>query len=608
MITIMKHFFSFAWKPVAAVALMSLVSCAEQEFAEPDSPDVQVLVNGNFENEYEVPLGPEFKLEDIFEPATDELRYYWTLNGEKMFEGSLSFSYIFEEEGDYTLEFVAYKQKYMDVFTTKLIVRESSELIVTGAFDENGYEIEDGDRLVINSIKAYPSEATVTWTMDGKEIGTGHVLEYMGEISQGEHDLVYKATYKDKTETIETTVKVVPGLDYGSYRNILIGVLPETGNISDIDWDYITHLYLPITGIGNDGSIIKKRTDNSIHEIIAMAREKRVQVILSLNGKMNTVSGVGDTGERTMGEVLVDDTKRAKLISDAVTMMYGFKFNGIDLNYTEWQDGNFGALTAEEETRHNNVKDGITKFFNEIEPSLSDTKLLTLSVPAITQQAGTNIQERQNYYDFTSFIDKIDWVNVMQWYKTSFTAGPDVLAWNHSGWWQTNSSYCDTEIFIKWNQAGVPMEKLVLGFPLFGVRIGQLNAYLDWGNILIETNQYDPFWVSYKDLEATPGFGYEKLWTYSSYVLAADGKMNNNNGLMPYCPDGVPGRGYFWDPKEVVDAKLEYVLGEASDYAYAGYNNTVPLKGAMLYGLDGDMEGEKSVVRYCFGIMNPRDN
>lgn len=594
-----------------ALCIMALTltwSCQKKEAEQPAGPDVQILVEGQLENTYNVPLGPEFRLENVLIPVDDDITFYWVLDGRKMLEGETTFSYTFEKEGEYTLEFIAYKSKYKDEFKTKLIVAESEELIVIGSFDESGYEIEDGDRLVINSIKTYPSNAQVTWTLDGKQIGDKHVLDYLGAIELGQHALTFKAIYGNDSKTIDTKVNVVPGLDYGTYKNILVGVLPETGDVNDVNWDNITHLYLPVSHIDADGSIIKTRQDQAIHEIVAKAREKKVQVLLSLNGKMNPVSGIGNIGETVMGEVLTDEVKRAKMISDAVTMVYGFKLNGIDLNYTEWQSDNLGALVGDAATLHDKVKEGITKFITEIDGQLSKTKLLTLTVPANSHSAGTDVQERHLYYDFNKIIDKIDWVNVLNWHKCNYTANGSNLAWMYSGWWQTNGSHCDTDQFIKWNQAGVPMNKLVLGFPLFGVRIERVEAYSDWGFLLITSCDFENFWTTYKTLDITPGLGYDILWNIESYFLNEwNNQMSSKN--MPYFAEGTgPGTGYFWDPKMVVDGKLNYVLGLAGGFSIPSYNNAEPLKGAMLYGLDGDFDGDKSVVKYCYEKMSPRGN
>ncbi|PIB34012.1 hypothetical protein BFP72_00485 [Reichenbachiella sp. 5M10] len=402
-----------------------------------------------------------------------------------------------------------------------------------------GTNIEDSLKI---AVQVSPSDGvTYSWTLDGVEVSTEPTFEYLFDDPKTYE--VHLAIERNgvpntRTATVEVNQPFVPK----DYAKMMVGFLTSAGSISDVDFSSLTHLVIS-SAVVDEVAFPETIVDTTfadamnIPQIVQSAHNAGVYVMLDVTDDMAAITGGGLYGDVTFFDAVADADKRAKVLETIMKFAVDNQLDGVNfyLNDT-W--GGPGSLDAA----------AIGAFYAAVPDYLPEGPgpdgefFYSVSVPG---------GWTTSLLSPLAAVERIDWVNI-QPYRYE-----DLSPTSHSPGWAF-TSLADT-----WIGLGVPAEKIVGGFPAFGLKYDMPTdgTVVGWGN----------------------------LWMFATYhtykeILSMDAEAYSKNMLS--VDDGL-----FYDGHPAVTEKANAVLSQ-------GYG------GMMMWSIESDTKDpETSLLKAAYSAL-----
>lgn len=184
--------------------------------------------------------------------------------------------------------------------------------------------------------------------------------------------------------------------------------------------------------------------------------------IKKVKPSLKIMLSIGGWGSGGFSEMACVDSLRAKFVEECKNIVEDFKIDGIDMDW-EYPSSKSAGIHAQPED-----VDNFTKLITELRAALGKDKLLTFASPA-----------RARFYDFKAVMPIVDFINIM-----AYDMGRPPRH-NAALFPSEMSRFSAQESIDNYIAAGVPVEKLVLGVPLYGhgdKKTGHPD-YVDYRNI-----------------------------------------------------------------------------------------------------------------------------
>ncbi|MDQ2718314.1 MAG: glycosyl hydrolase family 18 protein [Bacteroidota bacterium] len=330
--------------------------------------------------------------------------------------------------------------------------------------------INQGDTAIYNNLKFSPAgKVTINWYVNDAVASHDTLFKFI-PTTGGEFKIKLEAVYNG-LKSIRTSEVVVKPATYTRkiFPKVLLGYLSANGVATDVNWNAITHLAVQVGQVSADGSldITRGNSNQLMDELVARGHNRGIPVMLSIYGRLTPVDGWALYGSDDMGPVLRDPGKRDGLIAQLKDYVTKTKLDGVDIIFTDFNGAaSYSASLA-----------ALKPMIDGLKTALPANSIVTLSV--------TTGWQHWEYPD----LSNADWVNVHA-YEDGVHVGPGAPTGQASSF-----DYMKTAAGI-WQQFHLPASKIVVGFPVFGLRYNQLDASgnnLSWGS-------YD--YVTYKDILA----------------------------------------------------------------------------------------------------------
>ncbi|HTJ48071.1 MAG TPA: glycosyl hydrolase family 18 protein [Cyclobacteriaceae bacterium] len=399
----------------------------------------------------------------------------------------------------------------------------------------NTYTTNIVDSLVLDPPVSPSQGATYKWTIDGVEVSAKKHFNHTFDEAKN-YTIKFEVTRNGVVNSRTAQVIVIKPFVPKTYNKKMVGFLTRTGILDDINFDNLTHLVISSALVGEvDGqeSLVDTTfTGMNIPLIVKAAHNAGVYVMLDVTGNMAPINGGGLYADYGFYNVIKVTDKRDKAITTIMKFASDNDLDGVNIFLNNTSEGP-DALNA----------DIVKGFFNAIPASLpkgpSNKFFYSASVPGgWTTGALSSI----------ATIEAIDWVNI-QPYRYE-----DLAPTSHSPFWAF------TDLAATWISYGLPKEKVVGGFPAFGLHYHMPTdgTTVTWGNLWLYTT-------------------YE---TYKS-ILARDASANTKSKLD--VDDGI-----YYDGFDVLDQKAQYV----KDQGYGGL---------MMWSIESDTKDQtKSLLKEAY--------
>jgi chitinase len=228
------------------------------------------------------------------------------------------------------------------------------------------------------------------------------------------------------------------------------------------DPDYITHINYAFAHVTNTFDGVRIDNENRLRQLTELKEQKpSLKVILSIGG----------WGSGRFSEMAADENNRRSFAKDCKRVVDEFGLDGIDIDW-EYPTANIAQISASPAD-----KDNFTLMMKDVREEIGKDKLLTLATVASAK-----------YIDFRGIDPYIDFVNIM-----SYDMGNP--PYHHSGLYRskyTGGTSVDEAVKAHVN-AGVPLNKLVMGIPFYGrgrKEVGNFSNYKD----IITLNNFERKW------------------------------------------------------------------------------------------------------------------
>ncbi|AXY77986.1 hypothetical protein D3H65_30090 [Paraflavitalea soli] len=351
----------------------------------------------------------------------------------------------------------------------------------------------------------------------------------------GEYSIKLEVELNGLVSTRSSQVLVKPATyTRKNFNKVVMGYLSYDGLAADVKWPFITHLAAQLGKVSSDGvlDITKGNANQLADELVARGHIRGLPVLLTLFGRLSPVDGWALYESDDMGTALRDATRRAGLVTQVKNYITASRMDGVDVMMTDFNGSpNYSAnLTA------------LGLFVKELRTALPANAIITIT-------AGAGWQHWE-YPD----LSPVDWVNVRA-FEDGVHVGPGAPVGQAS-----SLDFMKTAANI-WAQFHVAPSKVVVGFPVFGLRYTDLDANgncLSWGS-------YD--YASYKSILAIDATADTK-----EFINSAKGIYYN----------GVP----------LIKQKADFIKASAYKGMYGWY-------------IDGDAaDTTKSLFRTAFRALN----
>lgn len=376
--------------------------------------------------------------------------------------------------------------------------------------------------------------ATYKWFVDGELVATTKNLSYQfTEVV--EHEIRFEVERNGIVNYRQADVLITKQFVPKQYNKKMIGFISRDGSLSDINFSNLTHLVITSAVVGEvDGqaSLVDTTfTTLNVPLVVKAAHNAGVYVMLDVSSKIVHLTGGGLYADYSFYNVIKDNTKRATAIAAIMKFAKDNELDGVNIYLNNTSEGP-DALNSEI----------VESFYRAIPPALPEGTgpdkefFYTASAPGgWTTSALRSI----------AAVEEIDWVHVHPFRYEDLSPVP------HSPQWAL------TELVATWEGFGMPKDKIVPGFPAFGLHYFFPNdgTAVTWGNLWMYTA-----YMSYQD------------------ILKIDAEAHTKNKLD--VDDGI-----FYDGHPAVQEKAQYVID-------AG------LGGLMMWGVESDSPDQsKSLLK-----------
>ncbi len=395
--------------------------------------------------------------------------------------------------------------------------------------------INERDTAVYNNLKFSPAgQVKINWFVNDEVVSTDSVFKFVPQTG-GEFKIRLEAEFNGLKSVRTSDVVVKPATYTRKYNEkVVLGYLSETGLASDIRWHNITHLAMQIGQVSSNGhlDVTRGNSNQLMDEVVARGHIRGIPVLLSIYGRLTPVDGWALYGSDDMGPVLRDAGKRAGLVQQLKAYVESQRLDGVDIIMTDFNGApDYGANLA-----------ALKAIVSELKTALPANSIVTVTV--------TPGWQHWEYPD----LSQADWVNVRA-YEDGVHVGPGAPLGQASSfdWMKTAAS--------RWVDFHLPASKIVVGFPVFGLRYNALDPNgnnLSWGS-------YD--YVTYRSLfDIDP---------------AADTKEQLGSS-----------KGIYYNGKPLITQKAEYIKNSQFKGMYGWY-------------IDADSkDSTKSLFKTAYDILN----
>jgi hypothetical protein len=354
--------------------------------------------------------------------------------------------------------------------------------------------IEENDTAVYNNLVFSPSgKVKVTWFVNGEVKSTDTLFEFIPSAG-GEYDIRLEAEYNGLISTRMSQVIVKPSAyTPKTYNKVVMGYLSAGGTAASIRWNHITHLSAQLGQVFADGfvDITRGNANQLADELVARGHNRGIPVLLSLFGRLTPVDGWALYESDDMGAAIRDAVKRANVVSQVANYVTARKMDGVDVVMTDFNGAaNYGASLA-----------ALSPFVTELKAALPAGSIVTVTVTVGWQ-----------HWEYPD-LSNADWVNVHA-FENGANVGPGAPVGQQSPF-----SFMVDASNIWLNK--LPANKIVVGFPVFGLRYNELDANgnnASWGS-------YD--YLTYRDILAIDPTAHTK-----DYIDASKGVYYNGVALI----------------------------------------------------------------------------
>ncbi|PVD52494.1 hypothetical protein DC498_10340 [Terrimonas sp.] len=325
--------------------------------------------------------------------------------------------------------------------------------------------INEGDTAKYNNLQFSPAgKVNITWFVNDGVSGTDTSFNFVPQAG-GIFNIVLEAEYNGLRSVRRSQVIVKPSsYTPKPYDKVVMGYLSENGTAASVKWNYITHLAAQIGRVSSDGSLdITKGNINQLSdELIARGHTQGIPVLLGIYGRLTPVDGWAYYESDDMGAAIRNPSARASLVARISDYITATKMDGVDIMMTDFNGSpNYSANLA-----------ALEPFVNELREALPEGSLITLAVTTGWQ-----------HWEYPADLSKLDWVNVHA-YEDGIHVGPGAPVGQASSY-----DHMVYSAAIWANKLGA--EKVVVGFPVFGLRYLELDA--DGNNLSWGSYDYTPY-------------------------------------------------------------------------------------------------------------------
>lgn len=213
---------------------------------------------------------------------------------------------------------------------------------------------------------------------------------------------------------------------------------------------------------------------NANFDGVRIDNETRLENIAGLKKqypKLKVMLSIGGWGSGRFSEMAATEPNRKKFAEDCKRIVDKFNLDGIDIDW-EYPTSNAAKISSSPDDTNN-----YTLMMQEIRNSIGKSKLLTLASSADAK-----------CIDFKAINSIVDFVNIMAYDM----ANPP---YHHAGLFKSDATdglSVDEAVTAHVN-AGIPINKLVLGIPFYGHGRNGIAGYIDYRDI-IKLSGYRELW------------------------------------------------------------------------------------------------------------------
>ncbi len=395
--------------------------------------------------------------------------------------------------------------------------------------------IDQGGSAKYNGITYSPAgKVKISWKVND-EVKSNDTSFNFVPTAGGEYNIKLEVEVNGLVSTRSSQVVVKPATyTRKNFNKVVMGYLSADGVGADVKWPFITHLAAQVGKVSADGAldITKGNANQLADELVARGHIRGIPVLLTLFGRLTPVDGWALYESDDMGPALRSAALRTGLVKQVKDYLAASRMDGVDVMMTDFNGSpNYGAnLTA------------LGLFVKELRAALPANAIITIT-------AGAGWQHWE-YPD----LSPVDWVNVRA-FEDGTHVGPGAPVGQPS-----SLDFMKTAANI-WAQFHVPASKVVVGFPVFGLRYTELDANgncASWGS-------YD--YATYKSI-----LGLDATADTKEYINSAKGIYYN----------GVP----------LIKEKANFIKSSAYKGMYGWY-------------IDADAaDSTKSLFRTAFRALN----
>lgn len=203
------------------------------------------------------------------------------------------------------------------------------------------------------------------------------------------------------------------------------------------DPTYMTHINYAFGHVNNSFDGVRIDNEDRLKQIITLKKQApKLKVLLSIGG----------WGSGRFSEMADDENNRLKFAADCQRVVKEFDLDGIDIDW-EYPTSSLAEISSSPADTKN-----FTLLMENIRTAIGDRKLLTLASAASA-----------DFIDFKAIDSYMDFINIMAYDMGS-------APFHHAALFPSKNTKSNTssEAIKKHIEAGVPVNKLVLGVPFYG--------------------------------------------------------------------------------------------------------------------------------------------
>ncbi len=216
---------------------------------------------------------------------------------------------------------------------------------------------------------------------------------------------------------------------------------------------YMTHINYAFGHVNETFNGVNISNEGRLREIVGLKKQKpSLKVLLSIGG---WTSG-------RFSEMAATEETRNAFAKDCGDIVKNFGLDGIDMDWEYPTSSEAGISSSPDDIENYNL------LMKAIREAIGNDKLLTLA------SAANHI-----FYDFKTLMNYIDFVNLMTYDMARVPNHQSALYRSE----MAPKRYGDAAVKLH-VEAGVPMDKLVLGMPFYGRGRLELTDYVDYRDLI----------------------------------------------------------------------------------------------------------------------------